>query len=190
MRFLIDLDSIIVDLLPTWLGLYNKDYDDDLAIGDIHAWATHKYVKAECDLKVYEYLRQPGLFRNLPPLPGAIEGVRALLEQGHSVHIVTAAPDGSATEKIEWVKEWLPFLDPKRVIICYDKFLVDGDVLVDDSPNNLIKWRHTHPEGRTVTIKYPYLADTVVDYVAGSYMDTAAAWKGIEMYGRLVSNLI
>ena len=189
MRVLIDLDSIIVDLMPTWLGLYNAEYDDDLAISDIHSWDTHLFTKVECDTKVYEYLRRPGLFRNLPPIPGAIEGVRALVEQGHEIYVVTAAPDGSATEKIEWVKEHLPFLGHKRVVICYHKQVVDGDVLIDDGPHNLTNWRAAHPNGRTVSIKYPYNRDTKVDYVAGSYLDTKSAWRNIGMYGRMLHKI-
>ena len=179
MIILSDLDSIIADLLPTWLGLYNAEYADDLVIGDLHAWATHRYVKTECDEKIYEYLRRPGLFRNLPPLPGAVEGVKALADRGHDVYIVTAAPDGSATEKIDWCKEHLPFLDSRRVIVVYDKWLVRGDVLIDDSPSNLTKWGAAWPYGYTISIGYPYNRDTKVDFVAGSYLDTRAAWRNI-----------
>lgn len=78
---------------------------------------------------------EPGFFRRLPIIPGAVEGVAALMANKKldvyigSKHSTKAR--GSASEKIEWVEEHFPALLKRMVLVC-DKSLLRGDVLVDD----------------------------------------------------------
>lgn len=178
-RILIDMDSIIVNLQGPWLAAYNAEYSDNLTVDKILTWDTHKYVKPECGKHIYDYLKRPGFFYNLEPLPGAIEGVERLKRDGHEIYLVTASPDGGASEKIDWVGKWLPCLDKvKQTVICHDKFIVDGDVLIDDSPRNLVEWKQSHLRSIAMGIKYPY-NDHLSPYafLADSWQDTEKAWR-------------
>lgn len=184
MRILIDLDSITVDLLQPWLNLYNADYDDHLTVEDITSWDTHLSVKPACGMKIYDYLKRPGFFAGLKPLPGAQAAIANLYAAGHRLYMVTAAPDGSATEKVHWVSEWLPFLNAKKqTVICFDKHIIDGDVLIDDSPKNLVNWKAAHPDKFVMGIRYPYNTNTkVAGLLAEGWQDTELAWKTMLRY--------
>lgn len=176
---LIDLDSITNNLLEKWLGLYNADYDDYLSPVDILTWDTHLYVKPECGVKIYHYFT-PELFLSLDPMPGAVDAITDLHDMGHNITFVTATPWGCADAKYTWCKEHFPFLTHKDVIMAHKKYLVTGDVLIDDSPSNILEYRHHHSNAKIFTIAYPYnqgVAD-LCDLRLGAWDDTRAAWDG------------
>lgn len=82
------------------------------------------------------YLR-PGFYRDLPPVPGAIEAVRAFQEAGHEVAICTSPLDQyqhCLTEKYEWTEHHLGIKFVSRMIVTKDKTLIHGDWLIDDNP--------------------------------------------------------
>jgi len=78
---------------------------------------------------------EPGFFRGLPLMPGAKDGVAALLTDPNLDVYVGSKPTTkntlSATEKYQWIGEHFPGLLKKIVLVC-DKGLLRGDVLVDD----------------------------------------------------------
>jgi len=154
MRLLIDMDSVLVQLLPAWLERYNRDYDDTLRVEDIHVWEMHQSVKSSCGNKIYEYLKEPGLYRNLLPMPEGPETVRRLMDEGHQVFLVTAPPLNSphaVWDKLEWVREHLPFFALDHMIFCHQKWLLQGDILFDDCPTHLELFEQT-----SIAMSYPY----------------------------------
>jgi len=81
-------------------------------------------------------IREPGWFASLPPTPGAIEGVHNLLEQGVDIWVATKPMEENPTcrdDKARWLREHLPMLERKLIIIP-DKSVLVGDVLLDDAP--------------------------------------------------------
>ena len=78
-----------------------------------------------------------GFFRNLKPMPFAIESYNKLSEH-FDVYILSTGPwsnPNSFVEKVEWVKEYLPNAY-KNVIFSHHKDLNRGDYLIDDSMKN------------------------------------------------------
>ena len=78
-----------------------------------------------------------GFFRNLKPIPGAIEAYNKLAKH-FDVYLLTTAPWSNpyaCVEKFEWVKEYLPNAY-KNLIISHHKELNMGDYLIDDSTFN------------------------------------------------------
>lgn len=85
---------------------------------------------------IYAIMDEPGFFRELDPVPGAIEGMKLLNElfPGHVYICTKPAKDNPtcASDKMWWVehhlgREWL-----KKMIITPDKKIVRGDYLIDD----------------------------------------------------------
>ena len=78
-----------------------------------------------------------GFFRNLDPMPGAIDAYEKLSKH-FDVYILTTAPwsnPQSFAEKLEWIKKYLPKAY-KNVIFSHHKELNIGDYLIDDSLGN------------------------------------------------------
>lgn len=77
----------------------------------------------------------PGFFKGLHPINGAVEGFHSL-SQAHDTYILTAPSiknPHSYTEKRIWVEEHLGFEAVERLIICSNKGLLKGDILIDDN---------------------------------------------------------
>ena len=74
-------------------------------------------------------------FRDLEPLPGAIEAVMEIIASNkYDVYILTqpvAKSPHSYSEKVEWVLTHIPDLMDK-IIMCQNKAMVKGDILVDE----------------------------------------------------------
>lgn len=184
-RLLIDMDSIIVDLNNQWYPEINRRFGDSLTNESVTSWDIPRLSKG--GEGVYDILREPGFYAGLQPLPGAIEGMHKLLaDKRYDVYILSYAPSGQALkDKSDWLARWLPELAHRHVIFCFEKSLVDGDVLFDDAPHNMKSWQDEHAFGRIATIRYPYNAEFLnrwdyhyhTPFVAGDWTDTAAAWE-------------
>lgn len=180
LNILVDLDSISNNLLVKWLSEYNRDYDDNLTPDDIMSWDTHLYVKPECGKKIYGYFT-PELFLDLDPLEGAVEAIKTLFEDGHNITFVTATPWGCADAKYTWCRKHFPFLTSHDVIMAHKKYLVNGDVLIDDSPKNIREFRGVNGSSvKIYTIAYPYNKDVtnLCDLRLGSWRNPKEAWEG------------
>jgi 5'(3')-deoxyribonucleotidase len=180
LTILCDLDGIVADLLTPWLSRYNADYGDNLTVTDITDWDIHNCVKSECGEKIYDYINEPGFYFNLKPLPGAIDTINSLRNDGHEVVFVTASASAphTAEEKLRWIEKHFG-MSRRDVFIGHKKHLVKGDVFIDDSPKNLMKYREAWPDALICTIAYPHNVGSDVDFRAVSCTDTATAWNGI-----------
>jgi 5'(3')-deoxyribonucleotidase len=188
MIILCDLDSIVVDLITPWLEWMKAAHGVDGKLSDIvnydwHNNAEFKSVGPRC----YDFLQQPGLFCRLKPLPGALDGIKALREAGHTVLFATAAArsPGAASDKLTWLDAYLG-VSRKDAFICHRKEMIKSDLFIDDSPANILAYRKAWPESKIATISYPYNQGVlgVVDVVAMDCYHTDVAWKMmVELFG-------
>lgn len=191
MRILIDLDGIVVDLLSKWLGRYNEDFEDCLTVDMVDSWHLYECTKPECsEQDLLSYIREPGFFGDLKPLPGALEGVRTLVSMGHKVKFATAITGAdSAKCKIEWIDKYFSDvgITGASSFLCHEKHWINADLLIDDKPETLARW--DAKGGLTATIEYPYNAHLIVDCMAPDYSDTENAWETIIKFVRDLSNV-
>lgn len=138
MRILIDLDGVIYCLHDEWFGRYNAATGDSLKAEDVRGWGTHEYCKN--GKEVYDYLKEYGVWYQGKAIPGAHQGIQRLVNLGHEVVIVSSPFWDSvwcAFDKGRWVKDNLPMIGVKNVVLTHRKDLVTGDVLIDDAVHNL-----------------------------------------------------
>lgn len=180
LTILIDLDATVVDLHPTWYSKYNERYGDDLSMERVTSWNTHLYAKA--GKAIYQILREPGLYRHLPALPGALEATQELKKMGHRLVIVTSAPRFTHSDKAAWVDQYMPWVDHEDVFMGGSKYLVFGDVLIDDGPHNIKEYREQwgfYPLLCAISHPYNQEINGVADLMAQDWKDTKAAWSQI-----------
>jgi 5'-nucleotidase len=170
LNVLCDMDGIIVDLSRYWLTLIERDFGVKCSQDEIDKWDMAKCgaLQTLTPKQVYGYLQQPGFFRAAPPIPGSLEALKQIVDDGHRVSIISTAQWGphGAKEKMEWLEEHTPFLNRKNVIFVFDsaqKQFVAGDVLIDDHPDTLQQWAQRHGDGLGkhgvgLGIRYPYNA--------------------------------
>lgn len=130
-RLLIDLDGTVVDVHRRAV---------ERGHFDIHP--PCRWSMSCCTTRhINEIFEDDDVFR-ADPLPGAIEGVRALMVD-FDVHFVSTpwhSNHNSARIKYEWVEEY--FGDARLLTLTHDKSLVAGLALIDDKPGLTGPWHH------------------------------------------------
>jgi 5'-nucleotidase len=179
---LFDMDSITVDMTPAWLKIYRKRTKDSLDLKNQTEWAFSKLVKYP--KKLDAILTEDKFFYNLPPMPGAVESIRKLMERGADVVFLTQLPrksDFAAKDKRAWIKKYFPRFDLKNMIFAHRKYLVSGNLLFDDNPVHIESWRRYNAKNHSIwpfpiaaTIEYPYNRNCGADWV---FKKKTTAWK-------------
>ena len=113
------------------ISMHHDRYNSDVTIDDVTQWDL------PCDM--VQIFIEPGFFLHLPPIPGAIDGVRDLLSWGHEIIIATnhSNNDYIAADKVLWVQRNLPMLS-NNMMIGARKDVLQGDIIIDDNPDYLV----------------------------------------------------
>lgn len=107
-------------------------------------------------IKGSKLFSHPTAYKDLEPIPGAIEAWHALQEKYETYILSTppwSNPDAWA-EKRRWVEQHLGKSAHKKLILCHNKGIVRGDFLIDDRIANGVadfQGEHIH----FATEKYP-----------------------------------
>ncbi len=139
MRIGIDMDGVLCDLTASVVEKLNRYHGESLTVEDITQYDFHHNCKTATREDVFQYFCEPGFFRHLLPLPGAVENVNKLIDDGHEIIIISACRTGMEC-KLQWLKNHIPRISEKDCIFTWRKDLVDVDILIEDHGENLIKW--------------------------------------------------
>lgn len=176
MRILIDQDGVLADFdtafHSAWVALRHPH--PALAPAARRSFYVRDDYPAHLRETVEHIYTSPGFIRDLPPIPGAIDAVKELLELSHDVRICTSPLNQyrhCVPEKYEWVERYFgsEFVN-SRMIVTKDKTLVHGDLLVDDKPEVT---GARQPEWLHVVYDQPYNR-----HVRGARM-TWANWRDV-----------
>ena len=176
---LVDMDSTVVEIFERWLGEYNELTGDNLTVDELTTWHTHDH--ARHGRRIYEPLQRKGFFRNLPAIPGAIESLE-LLAREHDIIMTSAAMyPSNFGEKVEWVRENLPFIPESNIALISKKHLLRAHVVIDDGPHVAENFRWANPDIFIAGIEHPYneAARGYFDVLAPSWRKPVVAWNQI-----------
>lgn len=145
----LDVDDVLLDLVPRWLHEYNEAYDDNLQKHDVTAWEFWKFVKPECGKRIYKLLH-PTMYDWVEPVPGAAEFVQAIRDRGHTPRYITACGDPKnlglhrafATAKWQALIQHGIAQDGELLLPGKDKSRAPVDMLVDDRVHNCTEFRN------------------------------------------------
>ena len=138
LTILVDMDDTIEQLVEAWIRCTNERYGYHSTVEDVKSWNMTEAFPGLTKRQVYDIPDEPGFWGKVKPMPGAVEGVRKLIEDGHQVYIVTATQYESLAEKMsDLLFKYFPYIEWDHVIITKRKQMIRGDVLIDDGPHNL-----------------------------------------------------
>lgn len=154
MRIFFDMDGVLADLLASWLGWINSEFGTNYVHEDVKTYWFIESLNLPPDDKqrAFSCLHQPGFWESIPAFPESIEMVQRLIGEGHDCYIATKPfrSDNCAWEKTLWIEERLPELKDK-IVFTGHKWLLDGDILIDDWAVNLRDF-----DGYKVILDQPY----------------------------------
>jgi 5'-nucleotidase len=134
MDLIMDIDGVLADLSTEWHRLYQRDYHDNWDVENAK-WDVHLYVKPECGMKIYDYLKDPCLYDNVKPIEGAIDAVNFLKNYFRIIY-ATTSPIETFGVKYYWLKRYDLISRLEDYIEIKDKSLLYADYLVDDKYEN------------------------------------------------------
>ena len=132
----------------------------------------------------------PGIFRHLPPMSGAVEGINVLAAD-FELYILSTAPwrnPSAWQDKLLWLTDHFgndnnsPFY--KRVILTHDKGIVHktGGILLDDRPyHGASQWQDNTVD--SLWLQYGYNTNLVWSKDLVAYLQAVA--KSYQLSGKL-----
>ncbi len=140
----IDMDEVLADTLGRQIDLYNQRFRAHVVPADLDGVDLVDVVPAAHKQWAIDIFHESGFFAGIPPMPGALDVMERLCAS-HRVYIASAATEfpGSFREKMDWLARYLPQIPTARIIFCGEKFVLDVDCLVDDTPAHFEGMRGT-----------------------------------------------
>jgi 5'(3')-deoxyribonucleotidase len=143
-RVAIDMDEVLVDIVPKLLRAYNGAFGERVTRESLAGRPLEDVVPADRRAAIEDLVLEPSFFADLDPMPGGIETVRALTER-YEVFIASAAMEvpTSLAAKFAWLQTHVPFVEASHLVFCGDKSIVDADFLIDDTARHFRRFRGT-----------------------------------------------
>lgn len=161
-RVLVDSDGVMSDLLTPAIEVINKvggysfkpedvkDYNICEGLGVPHMWTA---LKTAC--------ATPSFVRGFGVIPGSLEGVKELRQIADVYAVTTPMTVPTwAFERALWLDEKMGFTKD-FVVQTEAKHVIEGDILIDDKPQNVEEWAKHHPEGLGIIFNATYNRDFV-----------------------------
>ncbi len=152
MTLFVDMDEVLADTYLAHLDLYEEKYGVRLDLANCKGKEAWESVPVEHHDEVMNHAWQVGFFRDLKLVEGSQE-VMAELDKKYEVYIASAAMQfpNSLKEKSDWLDDFFPFIPWQRRILCGHKYILKGDVLIDDRAYNLESF-----DGRSIMFTSPH----------------------------------
>lgn len=138
MRFLVDIDNVLIDTTAAVLAQYNEEYNDNLTMSDIKSYWMEQYVKPEAKESFHEIFLKKETWKRAKPIQGNVKAVQWLIDSNHDVFFVTSTWSDNLKKKSNFLKRCFKNIDIEdRLIKSSHKEIITGDVMIDDYARNL-----------------------------------------------------
>lgn len=138
LTILVDMDDTIENLCEVLVDYLNEKYNTGVSLSDVKEWDMTKTFPTLSRDEIYEPLSDGRLWERIRPLPGAVENIKKIIDDGHKVVICTTSHPDTVSIKLNNVLfKYFPYFTYNDVIITSQKQLIRGDILIDDAPHNL-----------------------------------------------------
>ena len=147
MRIGIDCDGVLRDFIPDLISSIKETHPQHAdKIKPVHAWEWESWLpfwtEEETEKYVFEdnYIDFFGV--DCPPIESSVEDwpklVKWAKENNHQLILVSAQRENCKEMTEAWLQRWGFMFDEMH--FTHDKWSIDVDVLVDDSPEKLAKF--------------------------------------------------
>ena len=152
MVIFVDMDEVIADAYQAHIDIYNKEFGAEIRAEECLGKEFWQCVPEAHQQSIRNHTRRDGFFKDLKLIEGSQEVLEAL-SQKHDVYIASAAMEfpQSLREKSDWLDEFFPFIPWQNRILCGNKHVLKGDILIDDRSKNLEPF-----DGRSIMFTSPH----------------------------------
>lgn len=162
MRFLVDVDGVVADLVAGVLEILNKRFRKNYHhynITDFYFFDPAKKIltPGECHF-AKNFLSRPGFVYRMQAYPGSEDYMNMIRDAGHEVVFVTAhwnASESWTYDRTLWLEEMVG-AKASDVIFAHRKELIQGDVLIDDHYKNCEDYAAANPNAKVLMYDRPW----------------------------------
>lgn len=134
---LVDMDDTICHLVKRCIYHHNTRWaEHPIAYENVVGWDMSKIWHPECTEK--DFFGVPGLYEELELFDEHVVEEMYKLHQDYDVNIVTAAWPEAVIGKWVWLQKHMPFIPHANFCVWKKKWLIQGDLLIDDAVHNLV----------------------------------------------------
>ena len=155
---LVDMDDVLNNFVETWLKEIEDKYGYHKTSEDITEWSVYKFYPDLEPNYLYGILDDPEFWKKVQPKEDAIRYIPKLQEY-FDIYVVTSAWSfiSIGSKIINILFKYFPTIKSDHVIICDNKQMIKGDVIIDDGIHNLIghdaiKLLYDTPHNRNVSL--------------------------------------
>ena len=190
-RIFCDIDDTLWDLLPHWIEYNNILYDAQSTFVPLTSNPKIKYrtpvQKLSTDLNIYadwnlrkyflkeEYadtffslLTDNELWGTLRAPTIRVDTLKKINEHKNIELYVVTSMKVNHSAKLKRFKELFPFIEDRQIITCHDKWVLDGDIWIDDKHETLIK---SSEKGKVIKINKPYNQNIFCDLAINDFSE-------------------
>ena len=160
-RILLDCDGVLSDFVGSALEVINALSGVYPGFQPHHVvdWHIEKLLPKHLQDAFFWHMEQPNFCLNMKTLRGEIHLARELQRLGHEIIVVTSpwkSSDHWIKEREMWLRSYLGDIE-----ICHTdkKYLIQGDIFVDDKPEHVEKWKQSNPMNAGYLFDAPYNKD-------------------------------
>jgi 5'(3')-deoxyribonucleotidase len=168
------MDGVLADFTAGWIERYNADFGAALQPADVQRWeGLHGLTHFEDMDAFWTWARADGatIFRDLPPIPGAIETVRDLARR-HRIVIVSSKFDWAIPDSLAWLARH--GIAAREVHFVWRKSTVACDVYLEDAPHQLDELVASRPAATVCRMVQPWNGDVPGTIPVRSWSEFAA----------------
>jgi len=137
LTILVDMDDTIVELLPVWVKHLNLAHNFNILPDEITDWKIGRFFPSISQEQVFFPLYNDDFWKEVKPKLGAVEYLRQLIDDGHTIYIVTSSFCDTLSQKMKYaIYPHFPYLSWDNIIVTSNKQMIRGDILVDDGVHN------------------------------------------------------
>jgi 5'-nucleotidase len=176
---LVDIDDTLNRFAETYWELHNHVFEDNVHYRSVDKWDLDLF--SNRGEEAYHLFKIPGLFRNIPVKPYAKEFMNSIQKIG-DVFVVSDAPSGTSygdtvdfsnfnysievqhsnpvDDKRAWLKENFPTFPTENIIFCSCKWMISGDILIDDKPDTFMEFQKRGRDAILMDMPYNQMINT------------------------------
>jgi 5'(3')-deoxyribonucleotidase len=154
-RVLVDVDEVLGDFQGPALDIMSEVTGRQYIPEDFEVWDIFSILTEEEREAVFERIEVPGFCSGIEPKEGAIKAIKEI-QTFADVYPVTSPFHSKpwVVERTQWLGDRFGW-KKSEIVFTSAKFLVGGDALIDDRPENVIKWGEHHPDGLPILWHLP-----------------------------------
>jgi len=151
-KILVDMDDTLVNTVSRWVNWLNVVHGLHVDYDELKVWDMQVAYPSLTLKQIRAPLMNEHFWRLVRPLPGAVDALKRLIDDGHDVYICSASHPYTITPKIkECLLKHFDYLDTTKFIFTYEKQKIDADFCIDDGIHNLVNAPY-----RGILITTPY----------------------------------